>query len=791
MKKPLPSIWQTYGKISMHAVWQKIWADLVHRRLVSLLILGTIAAAAALLTLALTTLFNLEAPYDKSHAELNGAHLWLHFKPGRVRSMDIRQIESLPQVTESTGRQFSYTTSVRFDAQRVLVSLRVISLEPPRVNRLRLLSGRFLLPEEDALLISRDLRDIYHLGPGDYLEITRADGHRVSLPIVGVVYDPMYDNYRSSLPPYVYLTQDLLASLFPDKSTWEWSLGLRLANPEEVQSVLKQIEAMRTVTFIASHTDWRDVRSSAIFDAQMAFIFLSAFSLFAILATVLIVVSIVSSTVLAQIKQIGILKAVGFTGQQVSGVYVGQYALLSLLGTLVGFLLGLWLSPLPLKTVTASLNTIYQPPFNPWTMLIVFCAVPGITVLSAAMASGRGVRVNTIQAIAVGGETLLKKAFWLARFLEKAGAPMPLVLGVNDVFVKPLRSLLAGINLTLGVMGVVFGLALSGTIQVYRQNPALLGMVYDAIVTREQSSDERARRLIGQAPGVEAFYGEYLLEAKTLDGRSLKLRAVEGDLEAFPFHILEGRFFLPDTSEALAGKGLLDWLGLNVGDSLTLILDKDDGPQATWVIVGEYPEPADAGQRLMVNLSSVRPLVKHTSPSVYYLKLAPSADAEAIRAFLSPRRESDLNFMLMEDVIPSTVIYLQIAVFMLAGILIGIAMVNILIMSLLSAQEKLRVVGILKTVGMTPWQVITMFVTTATFLGVLSTVAGVPAGLILTKNLLNLMASFTGFGQISVTWKNLAFWGLLPFTLFVSVLGSFLPARWAAKVYIVEVLRKE
>jgi putative ABC transport system permease protein len=413
----------------------------------------------------------------------------------------------------------------------VPVSLRVIPPEPPRVNRLRLLSGRLLNPGEDEVLISRDLRDIYHLGPGDQLEILRADGRRVTLPIVGVVYDPMYDNYRSSLPPYAYLSEDLLASLFPDKSTWEWSLGLRLADPEAVQTVLEQIEAMRTVTFIASHTDWRDVRSSAVFDAQMAFIFLSAFSFFAILATVLIVVSIVSSTVLAQIKQIGILKAVGFTGQQVLGVYVGQYALLSLLGTILGFLLGLGLAPLPLKTVTASLNTAYRPPFNPWTMLIVFVAVPGITMLAAMTASARGARVNTIQAIAVGGETLLKKSFWLARVLERAGAPMPLVLGVNDVFVKPLRSILAGINLTLGVMGVVFGLALSGTIRVYRQNPALLGLVYDAIVTREQSSDDRARRLIAQAPGVEAFYGEYLVEAQTLDGRLLKLRAVEG------FHI--------------------------------------------------------------------------------------------------------------------------------------------------------------------------------------------------------------------------------------------------------------
>jgi putative ABC transport system permease protein len=774
----------------MSAVWQKIWADLFQRRIVSLMIIGTILAAAALLTLSISTLLNLEAPYDKTHAELNGAHLWLHFKPGRVRAMDIRQIECLPGVTESTGRMYSYLARVRFDERRALVSLRVTPLEPPAVNRLRLLAGRFLQPDADEVLISRDLRDIYRLGVGDNLEITRSDGRRVRLSIVGIAYDPMYDNYRSSLPPYVYLSADLLENLFPDQAAWEWSLGLRLADPESVTDVLDEVKAMREVKFIASHTDWRDVRNSAIYEVQMASVFLATFGFFSILATVLVVVSVVSSTVLAQIKQIGILKAVGFTSGHVLAVYVGQYALLSLAGTTLGFLVGLWLAPLPLGPVAISLNTTYQPPFNPWTMLAVFCAVPGVTMLAALGAAYRGARANIIKAIAIGAEAPLKKTFWLARLLEVAGAPMPLVLGVNDVFVKPFRSVLAGVNLTLGVMGVVFGLALTGTIQTYRQNPALLGIVYDATVTRQDSGDDRARRLIAEAPGVGAFYGEYLLEAKTLDGRPLKLRAVEGNMQAFPFHILDGRFFQPHTYEALAGKGLLLWLGLKVGDKITLTLE-EDGPLVTWLIVGEYPEPADAGQRLMVNLTSVRGLVKHTDPSTYYLKLDQAADPDQIRAFLSPRRDSDLNFTLMEDAIPSTIIYLQLAIFMLAGILIGIAIVNILIMSLLSAQEKLRVVGILKTVGMTPFQVVSMFMTTAAFLGLLSIVAGVPAGLALTKNLLNLMADFTGFGQITISLDRLSALGLVPFALFISVLGSFLPARWAAKVYIVKVLRKE
>ncbi len=66
----------------MSAVWQKIVADLLHRRAISLLIITTIITAAALLTLALSTLMNLGGPYDKLFAELNSAHRMAAFHAG-------------------------------------------------------------------------------------------------------------------------------------------------------------------------------------------------------------------------------------------------------------------------------------------------------------------------------------------------------------------------------------------------------------------------------------------------------------------------------------------------------------------------------------------------------------------------------------------------------------------------------------------------------------------------------------------------------------------------------------
>jgi putative ABC transport system permease protein len=269
------------------------------------------------------------------------------------------------------------------------------------------------------------------------------------------------------------------------------------------------------------------------------------------------------------------------------------------------------------------------------------------------------------------------------------------------------------------------------------------------------------------------------------------LRAVEGDLMAFPFHLADGRIFQPDTNEAIVGRGLLDWLGLELGDNLTLTLEEDDRHTMTWTIVGVYPEPSDAGQRMMVGLSSASKLDRHAVPATYYLKLSPGADTDKLRAYLEPNKESDLSLTLVDEAIPSSVIYLQLAVFMLGGILIGIAVVNVFITSLLATQEKLRVVGILKTVGMVPAQVVIMINTAAGVLGLLAVLVGIPAGLALTGSLLTVLSNVYGFGQVSLSFNVWVVLLLIPVIVIVSLMGSYVPARWASRLSIVRVLREE
>ncbi len=775
----------------MNAIFQKIKADIISRPLISALIVITIIAASTLLTLALATLLNLSEPYNRSFATLNGAHVWLYFDRESMRTHDIERIASLPHVAESTGLRYSIRSRVKIHDTRVWVSLRVIPLEQPAVNRLLIQSGRYLAPGQEEVLAARDLKDLYNLEVGDYVGITRADGKEVSLPVIGLAYNPIWDTYRNTQPPYLYVTEETMRSLFPDDTTWAWSLGLRLVDPDAVDDVVAQVETLLRGNALVDYTDWRDVRRAANFGAQINFIFLGAFSFFAILAAMLVIASSIGASVLSQFRQIGVLKAIGFTRRQILMLYLGQYWVLGLIGTPLGLLLGIVLAPLPLRNVASSLSTTFKPPFNLLIIVGVLGTILGVVLMATFRAALRGANANIVKAIATGAEAPRKKSFWGVRLASKLRLPMPFILGMGEVFAKPLRSFMTGLNLMLGVIGIVFGLTLNETLETYSEQPALLGIVYDAVVTRERYNDRKTRYVLRNAPGVEAFYSEYLVDVKTSRGQVFQVRAIEGETDAFPFKIAEGRLFLPNTYEAIAGRGLLDWLDVVVGDKITVTLEEMEQHNITWQIVGQYPEPVNNGEMLMTNWSTVERLVRPDQPRTYYLKLAPDADTAQLKRYLEPRPDADLNLVLRGEALPDAVVYLQLAIFALAGILIGIALVNVFNTSWLSVQEKLRTVGVLKTLGMTPAQVTTMINVSAGFLALLASGFGIPLGYMLTRGLLASVSATYGFGKVRMAFDISYIPVLMVAMVVISILGSLIPGRRAARLSIVKVLRNE
>jgi putative ABC transport system permease protein len=109
----------------------------------------------------------------------------------------------------------------------------------------------------------------------------------------------------------------------------------------------------------------------------------------------------------------------------------------------------------------------------------------------------------------------------------------------------------------------------------------------------------------------------------------------------------------------------------------------------------------------------------------------------------------------------------------------------------MSTRERQREIGLLKSVGMTPNQVLSSILAGAAGMSVLAYGIGLPVGILLIRWLIDAVASWTGFGPINPPINWLGLFLVLPAIISLAVLGAFIPAFSAGRLNVTEVLRYE
>jgi ABC-type antimicrobial peptide transport system permease subunit len=203
-----------------------------------------------------------------------------------------------------------------------------------------------------------------------------------------------------------------------------------------------------------------------------------------------------------------------------------------------------------------------------------------------------------------------------------------------------------------------------------------------------------------------------------------------------------------------------------------------------------YREPADNGQMAIISLRSLRAVDHTVEPDTYFLRLSPSVNLDALRAYLKSRTGDSLGLAVVDTQI-SSLQQFRLTILLLSMALSAIAMVSVFNSAVLNMRERMSEVGTLKTLGMTPSQVVTMVLTSSGLLGVLAAVMGVPLGVVLLQAALNVLGKSYGFGSFELRpdWVALSLPALI--VVAVGLLGSVLPARWAAQLDVIKVLQYE
>ena len=565
-------------------------------------------------------------------------------------------------------------------------------------------------------------------------------------------------------------------------------LAVRLDDPGASDAFAGAAVASLAAGEAVRATTWQQMDEMLTADVDPIVILLGVFSIFALVAAGLVIANAIGGRVLAQYREIGLLKAVGFTPAGIVGVFVLGNLIIAVAGIAVGLAGGMLLAPLFEEDFSILLTTTPVSRYEPGPILLVVLIVALTVVLATAIPALAGARVPAVQAISRGYLKVQREGSHLARVAARLRLPATVQLGLKDAFARPVRAWATVATLALTVITLTFSLGIDATLDDLIEHPENWGAPYDLELERTSLSAAETEALLAANPDVAAVAGRQQIEGQVQGGPTVTAFALSGDTAPYTSSIKEGRLFA-GPGEAIAGQAFMDDAGLAVGDSFTL---EADGRAVELLIVGRYIDVDFDGDVVLFGMDTAQALDPSIQPESYLVRLQPGVDTIGAMEDVDAAGNGGLDVFPVDLEAEDDVMRTRAILLGMNTVLIVIGVVNLLSTAMLTVRERFREVGILKAIGLTPRQVKTgIYVTTGT-LAVISALVGIPLGLLVTRRLFDYMGAELGVGSgIGVMPGALAVAALAPIAVVLGLLGAYLPARRAAGLSVSAALRYE
>jgi putative ABC transport system permease protein len=751
-------------------------ANLRSRPLQTGLVALILTAASATLALAVSLRAGAADPYEQIARATNAADVHVLARPagasalpGLARAKGVRASDGIYEIAQ---------VSVRSRPANRGLTLAGVGTEPPRIDRPKLTDGRWLSGAPGEIVLDRTYARSAGFHLGQRLAIVRSAGGP-TLTVVGLAVAPGGDGS--------WVTAETLRSI-AGRTEVGSLLELQLADRHASGAFLDGLRRRYQPDQLDAW-DWRQDRQDVIDRTSTSSVVLGATSLAALLAVGFIVANAIGGRILASRRDIGLLKAAGFTPGGVTALFVVENLILALATGLVGTALGIALSPLLLEPTATVLGTSTPSGLRLVTVAAGVLGVAAVVVVFTAVPAWRAGRLGVLEAIALGRTTVSTKPSRAARAAAALHLPPAVVLGVKDAFASRSRATMTIASLALTMAVVVMALGTEATYRRVIQDSSLRAKPYELMVGSDTTSPARTRALI--AAQSKAVAGTATVQGATasVPGSSVDVwaRALGGDYARRPYAVRDGRMFAAP-GEAIVGRGLLDALHLKVGDRLPLDVE---GSRLDLRIVGRYIEPDDDGRTAIFDRRSVpAAALARFGPQQYELQLHDRSQAHAVQTALTRSSGGQLDVEATEDSVRQERADLRPVLYGTEALLLAIGLVNLLTTLLLGIRERVRDFAIFKVVGLTPRQVLAAVTSGGTLLAAVAVVGGTLIALPVFHALVVVTNPTDGPDlATSPTW----WWVLLlfPGALLFTTLASLLPARRAAAIKPAEALRYE
>ena len=773
----------------MTAVIVKALADLRRRRLQAGVIFVTVLLSIAAGTMAVTLMSQTRDPYQAAFQAQKGAHLQVAYKAGT----DPRLLSTTPAAIGATAFGGPYPVSTiqfKFKEQKFFVD--AVGRDNPLgdVEVLNITSGRWA-QANDEIVLTRSFADLHGISIGDRVKVTSVAQTPV-LNVVGEVVD--IDEGSADLSSQrAWVQAAAIPSLTSPDSSY-YLMDYRFAadpTSAQLQGYTDRLRAALPAGSITGSLNYILIRNIFNITNQILTGVLSAFSIFALAATLAIVATLVTGIVISAYREIGIMKAIGFMPAEVVGVFALQIVIPALAACMLGIPLGTIVSQPLLANSSHALGLSYTPSFSIGMDLMILAGGLFVVAIAATLPALRAGLLKPIAAIAkasaprgAGGRLLRKSA-------ARAHLPRPVVLGIGDALARPLRAVLTLVTVLLGVATVVVAVGLPRSFLLINNSATGAGN-YQVVVTRTNAyPDSEVMRVLKAQPEtarVVAIGGQNITVPGVLD--PVNTRLYRGDSSRLGFLVIAGRWFSAP-GEVLAPAALLRDAHLKIGDSFT---GSTDGQVLQLRVVGETYDINNFGHSLFMDLATMASTKPAIEPYMYDVTLASGADVAAYVHRVAAVQPDLIDVHASDTSIITPVQIIDLVLLVIAGVLALIGIGGVFNTLLLNTRERIRDTATLKALGMSPRQVMAMVTASAAFLALIGGVVAMPVGLYLHHVLNDVISNSAGNDTPPAAYAVFNAYELVLIPLLavaVASVAALVPGRWAARTNVVEVLHAE
>lgn len=434
-----------------------------------------------------------------------------------------------------------------------------------------------------------------------------------------------------------------------------------------------------------------------------------SFALIIVLISMVVIRFRIINMIEEDMKNVGVLKALGYTSRQIVISFVLQFALIGSIGAVLGVLASYGVLPLINELFSAQTGIVWHQGFHAAISIVITVLILMITGSIAFFASGRINHLHPILAIRGGIATHSFRNNVMP--LDRSRGTLNLLLAGKNTLQNTKKNIMIGIIISFLTFVALFAWTMYYNIAL--EKDSFLNIIgaemadFVAVVPENEKAGSFQNQIQDMDNVRKTFYYDTL--STRVDGTDCMTTVLEDFQTIENNTIFSGRYPKHD-NEAAIGALLSEFLGKDIGDTITV---ESGNEQKEYLVTGLTQGSFFLGMDIMVTKAGIEEILPAFKQSNLYVYLSQSDD-DRMAVFLDDINkiygENKISITKNKEVIFSTInIYSKMTTIIAIGILcttvLVITLVLYLIIRMMITRQK-RYYGIQKSIGFTTGQII-------------------------------------------------------------------------------------